>query len=101
MHRAAIASVASASIVPALSPVQAHYESIAGRIEAKWSVSGDNVTYEITVPAEAQGQLVLSSGYREARVDGTAISDDGTPVTLTPGRHVVTFEIETSGGTLS
>ncbi len=85
------------TVVPALSPVAAAHDSAAGRIEARWSVDGDAVTYEVTVPEGASGTLVLSPLYRDALVDGIAVSERGTDgkarSLLAPGQHIVTFRI--------
>src|SRR6185312_11384996 len=34
-------------IIPQLSPVRAHHDSRAGRIEAAWTLDGDDVTYTV------------------------------------------------------
>ena len=38
------------TIIPKLSPVKAHHDSAAGRIEAAWTLDGDRVIYRILVP---------------------------------------------------
>jgi alpha-L-rhamnosidase len=85
------------TIIPALSPVAASHDSPAGRIEANWTVDGDRVTYDITVPEGASGTLVLSPLYKDASVDGIAVSERGTDgkarSLLAPGKHKVTFRI--------
>jgi alpha-L-rhamnosidase len=75
-------------IIAELSPVKAHHDSAAGRIEAGWIVEGDTVTYEVTVPEGATGTLVLAPNYRNAKLDGNAV---GTTAPLTAGKHAVTF----------
>jgi alpha-L-rhamnosidase len=84
-------------ILPALSPVSAHHDSIAGRIEARWSVEGDRVTYDIVVPEGANGTLLLSPRYADVAVDGapiaTAGNDKRTRSRLAAGAHTITFRI--------
>ena len=86
------------TIIPALSPVAAHHDSAAGRIEAGWTVDGDRVTYDIVVPDGASGTLVLS--IRPTRTSSsTACRSTAPAVTqksrspLAPGRHKVTFRL--------
>lgn len=78
------------TIIPALSPVAATHDSAAGRIEAKWTVDGDKVTYDVVVPVGADATLVLSANYADAAIDGKATTS-GSP--LTGGSHRITFRI--------
>jgi alpha-L-rhamnosidase len=90
------------TIVPALSPVRAVHEAASGRVEAGWTVAGDRVTYEITVPAGATGTLVLAPYYTDAVLDGRASAPAGanekSRSLLAPGKHVVTFRISRPSG---
>ena len=62
-------------IIPELSPVKAHHDSRAGRIDAAWTVSGDSVTYTVTVPGRgAKGTLVLAPTYTDAAIDGKPLA---------------------------
>jgi alpha-L-rhamnosidase len=79
-------------ILPALSPVKAHHDSKAGRIEAGWSVDGSRVTYSVTVPAGATGRLVLQPAYRDAKVDGKPVAK-GAETSLASGNHTITFDL--------
>ncbi len=85
------------AIIPALSPVNAHHDSAAGRIEANWTVAGDKVTYDVVVPAGASGTLVLSPKYKDIAVDGQPMAWSGgeekARSLLAPGKHKVTFRI--------
>jgi alpha-L-rhamnosidase len=89
-------------IVPALSPVAAHHDSAAGRIEAGWTLEGDRVSYTVTVPEDASGTLVLSHDYRDIVVDGQEIGwsggENATRSLLAPGTHTITFRISRSSG---
>lgn len=82
-------------IIPSLSPVAAHHDSPAGRVEAAWSVAGDEVTYDVRVPDGAEGQLMLSRAYRHATVDGRPLSggDEKARGLLAPGTHQIKFRI--------
>lgn len=82
-------------IIPELAPVAAHHDSAAGRIEARWTLNGDEVTYDVTVPEGTEGQLVLSPAYRHATVDGTPLSgsDENARSLLAPGAHQIKFRI--------
>jgi alpha-L-rhamnosidase len=84
-------------IVPQLSPVKAHHDSIAGRIEAAWQLDGDRVTYDVTVPSGSEGVLVLDPSYADATLDGAPIAGtESRP--LAPGRHTITFRIAGEAG---
>ena len=88
------------TIIRELSPVKADHDSAAGRIEAGWTVEGDNVAYDITVPAGASGTLVLSPTYKDIVVDGMQLNWNGNDKArslLAPGRHNVTFRISSAG----
>ena len=88
-------------VIPALSPVQAHHDSPAGRIEAGWTVEGDAVTYTITVPAKASGTLILRPGYTDIAIDGKPLPTPGTENArslLAPGTHTITFRISRTAG---
>lgn len=76
-------------IIPDLSPVAAHHESPRGRIAAAWSIEGEAVRYTFTVPQASTGRLTLRPEYRDARLDGVALS--GTAGNIAPGEHVLTF----------
>ncbi len=83
-------------IVPALSPVAAAHDSAAGRIEARWSVDGDAVAYDVTVPAASAGTLVLASNHHDIKINGAPVSraagqESRSP--LAPGTHRITFRI--------
>jgi len=89
-------------IIPQLSPVKAHHDSRAGRIEAAWSLDGDDVTYAVTVPAGAKGTFVLGETYRDAVIDGKPLAQPGghekARSLLAPGPHTITFRISRNAG---
>ena len=61
------------TIIPELSPVNAHHEFTAGCIEASWTLDGDRVTYRIVVPSGASGTLMLDPSYTDAALDGAPL----------------------------
>ena len=83
-------------IIPSLSPVSAHHDSIAGRIGARWTVAGDQVTYEFEVPEGSQGELILSDRYSGITVDGEGLpSVEGETARrqVAPGKHKACFRL--------
>lgn len=81
-------------IILRLSPVKARHESKAGDIKAEWTVSGDQVLYEIEVPHS--GMLLLSPAYQDIVLDGVSIHTAGTGKTncrLSAGKHSVRFRL--------
>ena len=84
------------TIIAALSPVAAHHDSAAGRIEAGWTLDGKAVTYTVAVPEGARGTLVVAPAWRNVAVDGGSIENAASAtqrVALSAGRHTVTFEM--------
>ena len=84
------------AVIAELSPVAAHHDSAAGRIEAGWRLEGDGVTYHILVPPGARGTLVLDPSYRDAVIDGAPLpfASGAARAQLEPGPHKVTFRCE-------
>lgn len=81
------------TIVPALSPLRAQHESIAGTIAASWTVRGQQVTYEVELPANSHGSLILSPDFLAPCLDGQAVERRGEPIALSAGRHTITFRM--------
>lgn len=85
------------NIIPSLSPVHAHYDSVSGRIEAGWQVEGDKITYDLVIPEQSSGSLILPSSCSEISIDGQrpfrSTSELEGNNLLTPGTHRVTFQI--------
>ncbi len=84
------------TILAALSPVKAHHDSKAGRIEAGWTLEGDLVTYTITIPTGSTGTLMLKPEYVEPTIDGKTLETGGggqAQGSLEAGTHVVTFKL--------
>ena len=81
-------------VMPALAPLSATHDSVAGRIEAGWTVDGNKVTYRITIPEGARGSLRLKERYSLIAIDGHAAATGtprSAPVTLTAGHHTIEF----------
>ncbi len=82
------------AILPELGPVTATHVIGQGEIFAGWTLSGDNVTYKVTVPDGCEGLLRLGQDYSEIVVDGRSVSA-GTDTLLAAGTHEITFVIQT------
>ena len=84
-------------IIPELSPVKAHHDSRAGRIDASWALDGNTATYTIMVPSGARGTLLLAPAYTNIVVDGTPLAtpsgNEKARGLLAPGTHTITFRI--------
>jgi alpha-L-rhamnosidase len=85
------------TVIAELSPVKAHHDSAAGRIEAGWKLEGDRVTYDLVVPLGARGTLVLGPSYKDAAIDGAPLPFSSgaqqARAELAPGSHKATFRI--------
>ena len=82
------------TVIPALSPLKARHESIAGTVEAGWAVNGNVVTYEIAIPDGCRGSLVLGSQFFDVSLDGQAL-------TVQPGGHKATFAVSAGRHTVT
>lgn len=51
------------AFVAALDFAKAHYDTVAGRVEAEWRRSGGDITLAVTVPAAVKGKIILPAGY--------------------------------------
>jgi len=84
-------------IIPRLGEVAAEHKSRQGRIAARWRVTGDQVTYDVEVPANAHGTLLLDPRYETAVLDGAPLppmqGNEKARGLLAPGTHHVTFRI--------
>ena len=91
------------TIIPELSPVSASHDSAAGRIEAAWTLEGDHVTYDVLVPEGASGTLLLPERSERCLLDGQFMTRPGGAglhrATLAPGRHRITFKLESGRST--
>lgn len=43
---------------------EGYYDSVFGKIQVKWSVSGDMLSYEVTIPANGEADLLLPDGEK-------------------------------------
>jgi alpha-L-rhamnosidase len=75
-------------IIPELSPVSATHDLRQGRLAAGWSLTGDRVTYTVTLPEGCTARFV-SEGRKGLSVNGKVTSG---LVTLGPGTHVIGFD---------
>jgi alpha-L-rhamnosidase len=74
-------------VIAELSPVKASHDTAYGTIRAGWTLSGDTVRYEVSVPPGSRGVLRLAAP--DITVDGVAWS--GGERELAPGDHVIGF----------
>jgi alpha-L-rhamnosidase len=84
------------TILPRLGFARASHDSVAGRIEASWTVKDGVVDYRVTVPEGADGVLVLARDYAEATLDGQPLKGDADGKTrgaLVSGAHRVSFRL--------
>ncbi|HEY8575383.1 MAG TPA: family 78 glycoside hydrolase catalytic domain [Devosia sp.] len=83
-------------IIPSLSPVAAHHDSAAGRVDAQWSVDSGVVTYTFTVPDGSEGELVLPLGATEITVDDRilpVVAEERARSHVASGKHTARFQI--------
>jgi alpha-L-rhamnosidase len=80
------------AILPALSPVKAWHDVRQGRVEAEWSLAGDQVAYRVLLPEGVEASLKASSLRSNLSVDGQSVESQ-MDVRLTAGEHVITFRI--------
>ncbi len=75
-------------VIAELSPVRASHDIARGTIRAGWTVEGEKVRYEVTVPPGARGLLRLAAP--NITVDGRAWT--GGECELAPGDHDISFD---------
>lgn len=80
------------AILPALSPVKAWHDVRQGRIEAEWSLVGDQVTYRVVLPQGVSASLKASSIRSNVSVNGQSVESQ-TDISLKAGAHIITFSI--------
>jgi len=77
-------------ILPALSPVASWHDCRHGRIEATWALTGDTVTYTVTLPQGVTGRLVQNPAHHDTRVAGQPAPGE---TILPSGTHTITFRV--------
>ncbi|MGL4309176.1 MAG: alpha-L-rhamnosidase C-terminal domain-containing protein, partial [Paracoccaceae bacterium] len=80
-------------ILPALAPVSAWHDCRHGRIEAEWSISGDRVTYRVTLPEGCAGRLTVNPARREITLGGQPVAVPAGGLSLPSGKHEITFRV--------
>ena len=80
-------------ILPALSPVAAWHDCRHGRIEAGWELTGDTVTYRVTLPAGCTGRLTANPARRDVTFAGKTVQVPAAGLILPAGSHEITFRI--------
>ncbi|CAN7632619.1 glycoside hydrolase family 78 protein [Rhizobium rhizogenes] len=76
--------------IPSLSPVTAHHDVSQGRIEAAWELSGDKVTYRLTLPKGCVGRFRPGHRHQNPSVDGKPVVGE---TTIDPGTHEIIFTL--------
>ena len=77
-------------IIPELSPVAASHASQAGEVKAAWALSGQKVTYDITVPDVSRATFIPPAGSGNVTIAGKSVTG---PQTLAGGNHRIVFEL--------
>ncbi|TGG93502.1 alpha-L-rhamnosidase [Natronospirillum operosum] len=79
-------------ILPELGPVKASHRCHLGQISASWNVAGDRVTYEVDIPASAEGCFSLAESATDIRLNGqpTSLSE---VLSLPSGAHQIEFRL--------
>lgn len=80
-------------ILPALSPVAAWHDCRHGHIAAGWILTGDEVGYNVTLPAGCKGLLLANPAHREVTLAGKPITVPAAGLILPAGTHLITFRI--------
>lgn len=93
------------TIIPELSPVTAHHESVAGKIEVFWEVNQNHVTYTLTIPEGSTATVRLAAQYTDIELNGNGVPH-GSPekkanvqeVPLSSGKHNISFNLASVSG---
>jgi len=76
-----------------LSYARGYYDSPYGRIESGWSIEGDKITLDISIPANTQATVYLPLGQIDSGISIEAIQeDDWQKITLPSGRYQFTIQ---------
>lgn len=80
------------AILPSLSPVKAWHDVSQGRIEAEWTLEGDQVTYRVVLPEGVTADFRATPARMNAVVDGRQVAA-GASTEIGAGEHLITFHI--------
>jgi len=76
-----------------LSYARGYYDSPYGRIESGWSIEGDKITLDISIPANTQATVYLPLGQIDSGISIEAIQeDDWQKIALPSGRYQFTIQ---------
>ena len=81
-------------ILPKLNPVAAWHDCRHGRIEAGWTMTGDHVTYTVTLPKGCEGAVMPDPTHQDVTLNGAAVTVPAQGLALPSGRHSLTFRID-------
>lgn len=76
-------------VIPEMSPVRAHHQSLHGEVAAEWALDGDRVRYRVTLPEGVEARFEPGA-RRGVTLNGEA--REGTLV-LGPGTHEPGFTV--------
>lgn len=79
---------------PALRSVSATYDSPYGAIVSAWTDDGHTITWKVTIPPNATGQLDFPAGYTRPILDGkpiAATNENGATYEAVPGTYTFTL----------
>ncbi|MBO0663083.1 glycoside hydrolase family 78 protein [Jiella sp. MQZ9-1] len=74
--------------------VAARYDAARGRIESRWRIEGDQVTWLISLPPSTTAEVTLPEGLDAIELDGRAAN---AAFPLGPGQHEVRGRLMTAG----
>lgn len=80
-------------ILPTLSPVAAWHDCRHGRIKASWTLNGQSVTYDVTLPAGCEGILIPQKTQTAYRLNGEAVDVPPEGLTVPSGTHRIQFDL--------
>jgi alpha-L-rhamnosidase len=83
-----------------LSPLEFSYESSYGEIKSSWAVTGRNIEWNVTLPANTTGRLELKDGDAvRYRLEGVALSESPLAKKLGDGFELAAgkYHIEIQG----
>lgn len=72
--------------------IEGMYESASGTYRCGWKQEGDQITYQVEVPFDAEAEFIIEQGLKEVKVDqGTAsLQAEEGKILLTAGKYKIT-----------
>ena len=82
-------------ILPDLSPVSAWHDTRHGRLAARWSLNGAQVTYQIDLPSGTSGLLLHNPKHQNLRHNDVPLAIGAAGYKLGEGHHTLAFTLTT------